>query len=241
MKRCNSLILLLSTLSIRLFAQQNSLTFKDLGNLHTNEFGGGGKMIRVDNTSNNKLIEGDYFYIDSIFREGIIVFKESSKQYGPLPIRYNLKSNELEVRTSQGVRAFSTELASFNWIDPKSSSDSKFINADDYSYKNFRLVGFLEILGGSKYLLVKQKKVVYIKGEYHPLKGADSGNDKILKQQKYLILFNNRILDIPRKKSDFFEIFGAHSHLVKQYSSSNKLSLKDEGSLIKIITYANSL
>jgi hypothetical protein len=243
--RMYSSIALLIVLSAQLYGQQpnainvNSVTFQDLSSLTSDQFAAG-RMVRSFSNS-EPVVEGDIYYFDAQFLPGSFSFVKNDKKYGLYLMRLNLKSGDIEISLKEGVRAFSSkDIKAFTLSDTIKKKEWRFVNAESYTIDNVKLSGFIEVIEQGEYTLYKRKFVTQLRGEYRPLVGPDSGNDKIIKKSVYYIGRGSSVIEVKDKKSLGVAFGDLPYDIVTKELSSHKVNFKDENSLIQFVHIMNT-
>ena len=112
-------------------------------------------------------------------------------------------------------------------------------------YKVYKLgdeLKFMKVMVEGDYsLLVKEsKKFVPPKKRRTTYGHHIKATFKRKKDISYLKLSNGKLVEIPSKKADFFNLFGKEANSVKAYMKKNKLGFKKAADLKKVVTYLNS-
>lgn len=108
--------------------------------------------------------------------------------------------------------------------------------------ENGSLVYFKNFNNNGKAKLLSKQVVKYVKGKtaassYQKDKPADFKKQ----DDKYFIAIENSIIKLPSKKKSFFEVFENKSSMIKAFVKSNKINIKKEKDLNKVINYYNTL
>lgn len=117
---------------------------------------------------------------------------------------------------------------------------------DNTVYQVYQLNGkeqfFLVHISGNYSLLAKQS-VRFVEGKkattgYNKDKPADF---KRKKDKLYLTVSGKGLVEVPKKKKDFYQLFGANSNAIKDYMKENKLSYKRDKDVKKVVQFLNGL
>ena len=133
----------------------NLRTFYSIGRINAvSSFGG---MFNVMPTAPS-TVTGSFYYDDEILKKGLISVKGHDKPFGEFPMRYNLKSSELEVELKEGLRSLNLEqVSSFMWADTQ-GKESYFVNLKDFkSNSGVPIIGFGQVITSGKLSLIKKR------------------------------------------------------------------------------------
>lgn len=183
------------------------------------------------------------FYLNVDWQKTSFTLIGSDKVYEGYECRYNIESNQLEIKSQTGVNGLSgTKIKSFVWIDSKTSSPTFFINAQDYSFNEKLQSGFLNVLSDGKIPLFKQTTTFIRTSNYRPELHAGSRDSKIFKIEKFYFSKGKSLFQVKPKDLKKPElIFGDSGIEIKKFIESQSLSLNNESDLIKVFNFYNSL
>lgn len=116
-----------------------------------------------------------------------------------------------------------------------------------YSYKKKKdyAYGFFKIATKNTSCNLLVKEIITLKKAEKPKTGYGEYKPSKFNRKKdaYYINFtkNDIAIKLPKKKKAFYKLFSSNSDNIKKYIKKEKLSIKKEKDLAKIITYYNSL
>jgi len=187
-----------------------------------------------------KVIGDTYLYKE--WKRSVILLYDGNKLLEGFPIRYDIKADELDVKTVNGVKVLAgRNVKSFIWIDSARRDPYYFINAKEYKNEGIALTGFFEVLVDGKIPLFKKMNVTIKQADYNVQLSIGSRDDKILKKPTYYYARGLEAIEVPGNKKKFLTLFKDKTEEVEKYISANALSVKKEDDLIRIFTYYNSL
>lgn len=181
-------------------------------------------------------------YLNTEWKRSVILLYENNKLLEGYPIRYDIKADELGVKTVNGVKVLSgRNVKSFTWIDSLRSEPYYYINAKEYRNDGIALAGFFEVLVDGKTPLFKKMDVIIKKADYNVQLSIGSRDDKILKKPTYYFADVNKTIEVSGNKRKMLTLLEDNTSEVEMYMDKNGLSTKNEDDLIKIFKYYNSL
>jgi hypothetical protein len=187
-----------------------------------------------------KVIGDTYLYPE--WKRSVILLYEGNKLLEDYLIRYDIKADELDVKTAKGVKVlFGRNVKSFTWIDSLGSEPYYFINAKEFKQDGVSLTGFFEVLVDGKIPLFKKTLVSIKKADYNVQLSIGSRDDKILKKPKFYYAIENRVTEIPASKKKLMPSFKDKASEVEKFMDENNLSVKKEDDLIKVYSFYNTL
>ncbi|MDX1828567.1 MAG: hypothetical protein R3342_03375 [Lutibacter sp.] len=170
------------------------------------------------------------------FEVGTITNTTENKVYRFL-IRYNIYKDIIEVQKSENSFVNLNKLNYF-----KISLYKKKFELLTYKIKGKIKTGYLEVLLNRKNTgLYKKYTVTLISAKKAQSSFEKDKPARFNKSYSYFYKLNNEILEIPKKKKLFINIFGNKSQQIKSFIKKEKLKPIRENDLIKIFNYYNAI
>ena len=185
---------------------------------------------------NDNSIQGSKYFDDNYLSAKISNYP--NQIFG---LRYNLFTDEMEFKNKEG-KVFTLK---------KSNEDFSitFVNENltyklfDYNKKNKIVKGYFVVLSNGKTQLLKQQKVIFLK-EQKSNSGYENHKPAEYKRiaDTYYMKINNSsvVIQVPKNKKKFAELFPNYKSEILKYIKSNKLKTTNEADLIKIISFIYS-
>lgn len=230
-----------SVLTLSLFAQEPSKlsTFYSIGRLNaTGSFGGIGTVMAGGPNS----IEGNEFYDTPDFKNGFISVSGYEKPFGEFPMRFNVRSREIEIQEKGKVVSLSMELVkSFMYEDEKHQKHF-FFNGKGYKIGTTSADGFFEVLVEGSVLLLKRRIFEHKKTSFNPLDVENSTSEKLLKKDELFLLKEGTVdlVKLPIKKKDLFAFLSNPTEL-ENFLKEKHIGVKEEGDLVRLVAFCNSI
>ena len=211
------------------------------------------RLTYLNSTAGNEMIygvpvpEGKVIgdtYLHREWKRSAILLYAGEKLIEGFPVRYDIRTDELEVKTSGGIKALEgRNVRSFTWIDSLRTEPYFFINAKEFKNEGVQMAGFMEVLVDGKLPLLKKINISIKKADYNVALSVGSRDDKILKQPAYFVFSEKvgELKEIPGSKKKLMPVFQTKAEEMEKYIGANDLSVKKEEDLIKIITHYNRL
>jgi len=231
------LTLLISIFSIPFtYGQDTGITGVTTGDL----FSGGNVMLR-------KLMKRDYSeadgspYLNDKFVKGKITF-DNGKEYDILT-RLNVGSQKFEIRKDLNSEISIIEINESVTIE----MDNKKYNLHSINLENKQILAVLEkcVENERMSLYYFPRKVIKMPvetGAVAPTTGfTKTPKPKWADANEFLILKNNNWYTVPNSFKKLVEKNIFDQKLLKKYKKSNKLNVKKKESLIKLVSYFNSI
>jgi hypothetical protein len=240
----------------------------NLGNLYLVKFGSEGtgaalqKTIRSTNVSRllverpnfiggnmfygippePKKVEGN-FYLDKKWNLASILLYRDQQVLEGYRVRYNINSNNFElleqetqqVTTLQGLR-----VQNIVWMDSSYKVPRYFVNGMDFRDEGVPILGFFEVLVEGELPLMRRTLAVFKESNYNTALMVGNRNDQIVKRNVYFFLRGKDLYKVPKKRKEFFLIFGEKSAQIEAFVEQNEIDLKAAGSIFQVFTYFNS-
>lgn len=177
-------------------------------------------------------------YKDENFIDGFVYIKDSDSRI-TAGFRYNIYNDAIEF--------IDTKDQSIKALHKKEGMDFTF-GDESYIYKNKDTSKNIKS-GYYKVLLMNEDATsLFVKYSCDfiqeipaptPLQQATLAEFKT--KTSYYILIEGIMKDLPKSKKKIIEVFSSHRSEMKTYISKNKLNVKNEKDLIRIVSYYNSL
>lgn len=184
--------------------------------------------------------EGTTYIYDS-WNLGSVALK-SQQSLKNIPIRYDLYNNYLEISSDKGIKViYSEKIKYFEWLNSLGKTEI-YYNVDAFKSDEEISGSFFEIIINGKLILTALKEVEYVSPHYN--QALDAGHEEaryISKENFYYIDEERTATKIPRKKKEFYKIFGDSNVEMESYIKSKKFSIKERYALKKIFEHYNSL
>jgi hypothetical protein len=155
------------------------------------------------------------------------------------PSRYDLYNNEIEVKTTAGVRVLANGLVKSYRSYIKGDS-VLFVNAENYSFDGTKLIGFLKVLADGKVQLLEMYKLEIIKPTYNASLEVGDRNTHLKTDASLLYSKDGELFKVKGKK-EVLALFAPQKEKMNAYISANKIDLKEEKDLVLAFDYFNSL
>jgi hypothetical protein len=185
---------------------------------------------------------GDY-YMNPRWLNSSIVLYSVEKPIENYKTRYDIKLNELEVKTSDAVKVVpGTRIKSFAVYDSAEAKPRFYINARDFdTVDGNKLEGFFEVLEEGKATLLKRMEVSIKKADYNATLAVGSRDDKILKKDVFYVLKDKRVEELRLQKKKIMPLFGDKAGQVQEMANKKGLSFSKQDHLEMIFAYYNKL
>lgn len=187
------------------------------------------------NTLTEKDIQGSPYLNDNFIKGSI--YTVSKTQYQDIPLRYNIYNDDMEFQTNDNnVLALST---------PEIVEKITF---GDYTMEYIPYVTSRNVKNGFFELILKGKASLYAKPQVEFLEAKDPAPYKdaepakfLRKDDRYYIRLGMEAAVPCGNKKDVLGIFTDHSEELEAFIKKNKINVKKEDELKKLVEYYNSL
>lgn len=186
-------------------------------------------------------IVGDV-YIDSVWSLTSVELSDAEKPLEWYMTRYNIQSDEMEIKTPGGVKVLKWgRIKQFQIKDSATTNGNRrFVKGSAFKKNGVPLDGFMELIVDGRCPLIKEYTVFVKRPDYNPALNSGSRDSEIIKESNYYFSLNSELQKIPGTKK-FLASLGEQSAQVSNYIKTNDLSLKNERDMISIFLYYNSL
>jgi hypothetical protein len=199
----------------------------------------GNVFLKKFNTTNTE-VKGNRF-LEEKFQRGSILFS-NDKKYDAL-IRLDIANQKFEIKKDLNSKISSIEI---------DNSVTVTINNENFKNHSFN-INNTNTIGILKECLITENYKLY----YYPQKVIEMPNNdgisapptgytktpqpKWKDTSSYLIFYNGKTYRLPNSHKKMMELSIFDEKLYKKYRKANKLNLKKEESLKKLVSYFNSL
>lgn len=179
-------------------------------------------------------------YMQENFEKGILL---SNNKKDTLSFKYNAVGDFMEVLITGKVRYI---LPTKNFpLEVHLLGSKKMYKSFQFQKKKETVYGFFRLINATqKMSLLVKEEITFQKAE-KPKTGYDQFKPAKFKRKSdvFFINFSNNdiALEVPRRTKDFLKLFGDHSGKIKTYISKERLKIKNEEDLLKIINYYSQL
>jgi hypothetical protein len=229
-------LLLLIICSVHSFAQVDIGRFQSITQSVSSGSAAYGSGFQGKYTSNGKVV-GDP-YLDSIFVETNFQLINRAAKFKS-PARYDILNNELEVKTTAGVKVLNSSLVE-SYTKYGNGDSTYYVSALKYKYEGTPLIGFLQVLSGGGIQLLKYVRIEVTKPTYNASLDVGDRNAYVIQKATLYYSQNGDLIKIKGKK-EILQLFGVKKDQVSSFVESNKLDWKKEKDLAEIFKYYNQL
>jgi len=185
---------------------------------------------------------GDTYY-DTNWRNCTILLYENGKLIEGYQARYDIQSDELEVKAKNGIKVLKgNKVKSFVWADSITRVPAYFVNAKDFKTEdNVALTGFFQVLTDGSFPLLKKTAIDIKKANYNIQFNVGSTDDKILKKNKFYAINKTQVIELPSSKKKLLPLFAGDAETMEKFIKQNDLTTNKEEDLKVIFDHYNSL
>jgi hypothetical protein len=179
-------------------------------------------------------------YVDSNWNIGNVLM-QSGDMLERYKVRFDLKSQMLEIEAMQGVKLLDYRMIkSVVWRETESQATRFFVNASAYKDEGTPLVGVLEVVVDGQVPLLRRHFLFVKQPDYVPALDVGSRDTKIYKKSTLMFATGTDLYEIKGKKS-LTTLFGEHASKMEEFMKVNDLGVKRDSDLIHVFEYYNSL
>lgn len=180
-------------------------------------------------------------YLDDHWNIGIIRLKNNKiiKNY---PLKYDIENQWMEVKFDHDIKLLDLRwIRSFEWVNG-ASNRLRFVNSNQYTFEDgVQRLGVFEILSEGELSLLTKTDTEVREANYVPALDMGDMDKKIYKVEKLYVVSDNTVKPFPKKKSEFFSLFGDNAAEIDDYAKVNKLKYRNKRDARQIFHYYNSL
>jgi hypothetical protein len=208
-----------------------------------------GQIVNVPGVGNEVLrikkyadVEGSpYLYSD--WKSGVVQDR-NGKIYANVLIKYDSYKDVVEINQEGGILLLNQDLYpafSFSFTEPgtdkiiKHMFQSGFSQIPGYHSKNY-----FEVLHREKLTVLKKYEVKFVEEVVNSY-GTAAGTKRFQKSEKYFMLKDDTATEFKLNEKSVLSAIGERQGELKKYIASEKLRVKNDGDLIKLMNYFQQL
>jgi hypothetical protein len=183
------------------------------------------------------------FYLDTKWNLASILLYRDQEVLEGFRVRYNINSNMFElmepennlVSVMPGLR-----VQNIVWMDSSYKVPRYFVNGMDFRDEGAPISGFFEVLVEGELPLMRRTLAIFKESNYNTALMVGNRNDQILKRNVYYFLKGKDLYPVPKKRKDFFTVFGDKASEMEKFATENSINIKEKSSIFQLFTYYNS-
>jgi hypothetical protein len=166
----------------------------------------------------------------------------SSKAIKDVPLKYDLYQNYLEISTESGTKVlYSENIRYFEWLNTIAQKEL-YYNVAEFNLLENELDGFFEIMVEGELILASNKEVQYVSPHYNQALDAGNAQGRYITTESFFYIGRHKSArKLPKKKKDFYLIFGQNAQAIQKFMKATKFGIKHREDLTKIFLYHNTL
>lgn len=178
-------------------------------------------------------------YYKEEFLGGNVIFKGTTIATNEI-LRYNVSKEEFEIKdlNNPGGKIVKTVFRNEDISIEIGDESFEYISSEKNRLRGY----FIPLVKGDQNSLYKKIKKEFIASQ-RAVNSMASDIAAMYKEQElfYLVDDKGTYKELPSSKKKRINAFGKNKKAVKEYAKKNKLNIKKEEDLIKIVTFSNSL
>lgn len=186
-------------------------------------------------------VKGDT-YESTDWKKCKIYLAKSQKVVEVFGARYDIQSNQLEVRRTNAGEVFAvaaTNINAFTFIED--GAERTFINAKRYKQDGVEASGFFEVLADGQMPLLKLTTVYLKQPTYKKELGMGERDAQIVKSKKYFTARDKDLVPVNLKnKKKFVGLFADRAGDVSAFMEQNAIQPSRENEAAAVFNYINS-
>lgn len=152
-------------------------------------------------------------------------------------VRVDLSTNDLELNVKDQVKILVASKVQSFVLNNASSGRVKYINGQYYSFNGVKTNGFLRVIEDGEWKLLEKTSLKLVKANYVASLDAGVREDRLVKEKIYYLTKEDKLYEVRSSVKKFANQFGDKSNDLEKYIKANKLNLKQEGDLRKLLEF----
>jgi len=179
------------------------------------------------------------FYPHQVMMNGKVIKLDTIQN---VPLRLDLKNNELEIKTRFGTKAVLGETVHYFSIErlPEMSMTT-FVNVREFQGKARELSGFFEVLSDGELKLLQYTRFWVKKPTYVPALDTGSKDTQLMKEQHYYLARDKEAEKFSPGKSALLKWMQDQKGAMETFLKTRDFNYKNPRDLATIFDYYNSL
>jgi len=179
-------------------------------------------------------------YLDKKWNKATILLYQSETMIEGYPVKYDIKSNLIEITTSAGIKVLDVKkINSLVWIDSMTLFPRYFVNGSKYKIDGIPVAGLLEVLVDGTFPLLKKTELYVKQPNYNVALDVGSRDAKILQNEFFYYPREGQLTSVKTKK-DILNVAEERAAEIDSFIKTNKLNVKKELDLIRVFEKLNS-
>jgi hypothetical protein len=207
-----------------------------------------GQIQNLGGAANTVLREKDYIAVDGSpylfedWRNGNIKYQSTITE--DLQIKYDCFRDEVQFLRdgkSYAVESGSVQEFEFKFYDKEQSTVQRLVFRNGFTVEGYKKLGYFNVLYDGKTKFLRKVKVDYI-DEMVSTYGTEEKRKKFSRKEFYYILTSDgRAIPLKGNRKGVVTLFGPKEAEMSGYTKENKLDLKDNEDMIKVLARFDSL
>jgi hypothetical protein len=180
-------------------------------------------------------------YLKNVWQNAQIISIEG-KVYNNVPLKYDVYSNLLAIKNSKGdsISTETTNIKEFTWIGTGMTFVKEPLLDNTTDLKNFGRL-YQQIFKGNKTTLLKNYRKELLKADYQGGYNANRRYDELIDETDYYLKKDTQIEKIKLNEKNIVKFLADKEKEVKDFIKKQKLNLKNETDVVKLLQYYESL
>lgn len=179
-------------------------------------------------------------YLDKKWNKANILLYQSETVIEGYPIKYDIKSDLVEIKTSSGIKILDIKkIKNIVWVDSVTLIPHYFVNAGEFKREGVPSRGLLEVLVDGTIPLVKKTDLFVKKPTYNAALDVGTRDTKIYPKETTYYVKEGEMIKVKGKK-DIPAAAADRANEVESFIKANKLNVNKETDLIRVFEFLNS-
>ncbi len=151
--------------------------------------------------------------------------------------RVDLSTNDLELKVKDQIKVLIAAKVQSFVLNDVSQGRVKYVNGHDYTFDETKVDGFLRVIEDGEWKLFEKTSLKLVKANYVASLDAGVREDRLIKDKVYYLANGDRLYEVRSSAKKFASQFGEKYDDLMKYIKENKLNLKQEDDLKKLMQF----
>lgn len=179
-------------------------------------------------------------YLNSEWAIADIKIYNQDNELKQLPIKIDLKSNEIEINAQNNIKILSgNQVEQLRITSGSTGTFDNYVNGKKYKLNGTPINGFIKIIDSAKWQLLIKPQLKLVQANYVAALDAGDRSDRWVKEEIYFFAKDSNLYRVQTSSKKFSQQFNEDAVKIQMFIKDNKINLKDQKDLQSLLTFLN--